>query len=568
MRNRPILTAMAAATLLAGCSGTQQSDTSQSRTPAPDDVVVPVAFALPRDDKGLAQEVRQISDPDSSRYQQWLTAEQIAQRFGASERDSQKLLTTLEAAGFKGEVDPTRGFIDGTMTVRQVEDLLDTQIMQFSVSNGSQTVIGPDTATEKLKPPSGSTGVAGLTASLPTAGASPTPTPDRVAPSPNFDTCVPLPNLEYLTSGQFGLTADYPSSGGGVHVAMLEVDQVDPEVLTYLSGCYGFSEPDFDVVQAGPINPSALALTGEVESDLDLALLVIGAPQLRKVTVFQSNSVTSIFFPMADAVRRSFDPGGPSIVTTSVGFCEPDVPVNDVQLTEWVLMAAAASGVTVTASTGDSGSSSCAPGNTSEQPQYPSSSPYVTGVGGTQFATNSDLATAQSDPQAVRKPGSQVVWNGGPETSAGGGSTTSTLQRPWYQDGVHEGKQRSVPDVAYLASPFALSPLLLCNSSGNCRSYGVGGTSAAAPAFAAALARIASDTPASAATPDRYGLLNPTIYSMAKTDPSFALDVTEGDNDIYSVGCCTARDGYDSASGWGLFDVTAIDKYLKGRSNR
>lgn len=566
MRHRLMLAAMAALILMAGCSNSEPGGASPSRPPAPDDVVVPVAFGLPRDARGLAEEVRLISDPDSSRYQQWLTADQVAQRFGSSERDSQQLLDTLEAAGFKGDIDPTRGFISGTMTVGQVRDLLETQIVQFSVNSGAQTVIGPDTATQRLKGPPGSSGVVGLTASLATNSAPPAQQTDQAVPAPNFDTCEPLPDLEYLTSGQFGLTADYPSRGNGVHVAMLEVDQVDPKVLTYLAECYGFAKPAFDVVQAGPINPSAFS--GEVESDLDLALLVVGAPQLRKITVFQSNSVTSIFFPTAAAVRESFAPDGPSIVTTSVGFCERDVPANDVELTEWVLMTAAATGVTVTASTGDSGSSSCAPGNTTEQPQYPSSSPYVTGVGGTQFATNTDLANSQRDPQAVRQPGSQVVWNGGPKTSAGGGSTTSTLDRPWYQDGVYEGQRRSVPDVAYLASPFALSPLLLCDASGNCRSYGVGGTSAAAPAFAAALARIASDTPASAATPDRYGLLNPTIYAMTQDEPSNTLDVTQGDNDIYSVGCCTAKDGYDSASGWGLLDVTAIDRYLRDRSRR
>lgn len=564
MRNSLMVSLATAAIALAGCSDSGQGSASPSRAPAPTDLALPVAFGLPRDARGLAEEVRQISDPKSPKFQQWLTSSEIADRFGASSQDTQNVLSELTSKGFKGEADLARGYIAGQMTVGQIQDLIGVNIVQFPVSDGSRTMIGPATRTEQLTPPRGVTEVVGLTSSLP--GSASTPSAAANPATPDFSSCVPLPNLEYLTSGQFGLTADYAGQGSGVHVAMLEVDQVDPTVLSYLAGCYGFTAPELTVVPAGPTRPDDFA--GEVESDLDLALLAVGAQQLSKITVFQSNSVTSVFFPLAAAVAQSFAPNGPSIVTTSVGFCEKDVPVNDMELSEWALMTAAATGVSVIASTGDSGSSSCAPGDTGEEPQYPSSSPYVTGVGGTQFATDSDLAAAQSQALAVRTLGSQVVWNGGPQSSAGGGSTTSRLSRPWYQENDHQGRQRSVPDVAYLASPFALSPLLLCNSSGNCRSYGIGGTSAAAPAFAAAIARIASDTPASAERTERYGLLNPTVYQLAAEDPSVTLDVTTGDNDIYSAGCCTATEGYDSASGWGLFDVTDIDTFFNSRSSR
>lgn len=38
-------------------------------------------------------------------------------------------------------------------------------------------------------------------------------------------------------------------------------------------------------------------------------------------------------------------------------------------------------------------------------------------------------------------------------------------------------------------------------------------------------------------------------------------DVTAGTNDLNNVGCCTARPGYDTASGWGSVDFGAVADY-------
>ncbi len=66
--------------------------------------------------------------------------------------------------------------------------------------------------------------------------------------------------------------------------------------------------------------------------------------------------------------------------------------------------------------------------------------------------------------------------------------------------------------------------------------------------------------------PQRLGALNETIYQLA-TDPKTAdtfMDVTTGNNDLYSVGCCTAGPGYDAASGWGSVN---FGKLLSSTSN-
>ena len=154
--------------------------------------------------------------------------------------------------------------------------------------------------------------------------------------------------------------------------------------------------------------------------------------------------------------------------------------------------------------------------------------------------------------------GEEQVWNSGRQ--AGGGSTASRETRPFYQRGRPDGEQRVVPDVAYVAAPGALGPIPVCDLADVCSLVRIGGTSATAPAFAAALADIAAALPDSAGRPSRLGLVNPTIYAAATKagGSQFTLDITAGDNDIYDVGCCTAAVGYDSASGWGAVRFDAL----------
>jgi hypothetical protein len=51
----------------------------------------------------------------------------------------------------------------------------------------------------------------------------------------------------------------------------------------------------------------------------------------------------------------------------------------------------------------------------------------------------------------------------------------------------------------------------------------------------------------------KLGSMNPMLYDLAASPNSSSVlnDITQGTNDLYSAGCCTAAPGYDSASGWG-----------------
>ena len=95
---------------------------------------------------------------------------------------------------------------------------------------------------------------------------------------------------------------------------------------------------------------------------------------------------------------------------------------------------------------GDHGSSSCATnGITRRSPNYPSTSPWVTGVGGTEF-------TLDSENRLV----TETVWNdlplGAPE--AGGGGPSTYFRRPaWQRAPGVSGRMRISPDVSFLGDP-------------------------------------------------------------------------------------------------------------------
>ena len=98
--------------------------------------------------------------------------------------------------------------------------------------------------------------------------------------------------------------------------------------------------------------------------------------------------------------------------------------------------------------------------------------------------------------------------------------------------------------------------------------YGVGGTSASAPAMAGILALARQQAG------QRQGLANYTLYNLARTTPSIFRDVTEGNNSVPcasgSANCVTngegfnlltgydAGSGYDQSSGLGSMDVSAL----------
>lgn len=196
---------------------------------------------------------------------------------------------------------------------------------------------------------------------------------------------------------------------------------------------------------------------------------------------------------------------------------------------EEILQEAAVLGVTVCSAAGDYGSSTEMLDGRAWV-EYPASSPYVLGCGGTSLYSRGDSILAE------------VAWNtAGRFCEATGGGVSQLFRPPAWQSraGVPEsvnpggGQGRGVPDVAANADP---STGYLAQVNG--RTTVICGTSAASPLWAALLARINQ----SIGVP--VGYINPYLYSIDRT--SGFRDIVLGGNGVYP-----ARQGWDACTGWG-----------------
>jgi kumamolisin len=220
------------------------------------------------------------------------------------------------------------------------------------------------------------------------------------------------------------------------------------------------------------------------------------------------------------------------------------------------LQAAALLGVSICVAAGDDGSDDQV-GDGHAHVDFPSSSPFVLGVGGTTLRKNTAggvVETAWKDGDGLRQD------NGG---STGGGVSVhfprpdwQTVNIPSVNPGSIDG--RVVPDVAADASANTGYWTVVDGQGG-----ASGGTSAAAPLWAALIARIN----AGLGNGGPVGYLTPLLYKPvaggAVLGATGCRDITSGDNDTAAIGGYSAGPGYDAVTGWGVPQGTALSDGLK-----
>jgi kumamolisin len=201
-------------------------------------------------------------------------------------------------------------------------------------------------------------------------------------------------------------------------------------------------------------------------------------------------------------------------------------------------------GITICIAAGDDGSSD-AVGDGLAHVDFPSSSPYVLAVGGTTIPTKGG-----SQPDIAWKEGSGLRATNGGST---GGGVSAVFPRPTWQSSVNITSVnpgsivgRCVPDLAANAD-WNVSPYLLVVDG---KSQPNGGTSAATPLMASLLTLINATRPAN----DRVGYLTPVLYQTnggTTIGAAGCIDVTSGNNVTDKNGGYNAGPGYDAVSGWG-----------------
>jgi kumamolisin len=278
---------------------------------------------------------------------------------------------------------------------------------------------------------------------------------------------------------------------------------------------------------------------GEVLLDIEVAGSV--APGAAQVVYFGPNTDQAFVDAISDAAQAT---PTPIVISISWGGPEDSWSGQSRSSIDQALSDAAALGITVTVAAGDNGSSDGATDGNNHC-DYPASSPYALGCGGTRL---------EADP-STGAISSETVWNDGASGGATGGGVSAAYGVPSWQAsaGVPAAPSpggRGVPDVAGNADPQTGYQVLVDGNQAV-----IGGTSAVAPLWAGLIARLAQ------ATGRKFGLLQPVLYSGVTpgTDVAGFNDITSGNNGAYAAG-----PGWDACTGLGSPSATALLARLHG----
>jgi subtilase family serine protease len=551
---------------------------------------------------GLTSFARTVSDPASASYGGYPSVAEVAERFGASAATEAAVVQYFAPLGIASTVDPTGVYATVTMTLAAAETTFGADWRVFTPVTGffnglnflypATTPVLPTelrgmvsrvhgavveysgnvSAVEEPEPAESLPTVA-LTAGGGTAyrtgTASGCAEGSQISEDGYYFGMTPKQLLE-----AYGIDSlqSLGLQGQGTRVAIIDDALYEPAWLEGYRACFGLSD-------ATAVTPHVVGAPDMSEADetiLDLSVMSFVAPKVDRLDVFMVQpaldpNVTDTpgqLIAMFGAPLDASQTGGeaPDVVSASFGACEAlqmffQGKTAAVSIMESVLASAVAAGVSYLVATGDSGSSACLhalsflplppdPAETVLSAQYPSTSAWVTAVGGTNLTLDDGNEIVSSG-----------VWNDQayelttPQYLAGTGGTSTMVARPWYQaSGVPAGSMRVVPDVAAFADALpGYSILGPSPSPAPVPDPGVwqpvGGTSAATPLLAGATLLL--DQLAMQRGQPTLGFWNPLLYTLASGGTSSILDITLGTDDLFGVGCCSAATGFDLASGWG-----------------
>jgi subtilase family serine protease len=354
--------------------------------------------------------------------------------------------------------------------------------------------------------------------------------------------------------------------GSGVRVALYELEPNSTTDISKYKSCYGVSTS----VSYTKVDGGAGSGAGSGEAALDIEDVLGLAPSVA-IDVYQApNTGTGAYDNYNSIISADTD----QVVSTSWGECELELSTTTASAEQTLFEEANSQGQTVFAAIGDHGSTGCdgSGADTSDLSVWdPATQPFVLGVGGTKATSTA-----------------QTVWNESANGSgAGGGGLSIDWCMPSYQyqtaipglinaDSVKntgcpsaEGQYlRETPDVTADGDPFTGYVIYHAGSWG-----AIGGTSAAAPLWAA-IAALNDDSPfcADYGSGDA-GVLPQGLWDIASTDhsyiysggvdePEILFDITQGNNDYtpsgYTGGLYPATAGYDMASGLGAPLVSGV----------
>jgi subtilase family serine protease len=499
-----------------------------------------------------------VSTPGNPLFRHFLSPAAYTTRFAATHEAAATVESWLKSAGFSGvTTDPGRDYVRAAAPVGAIDKALKVQLQYYKATLDANAGRYPLRANDRpvSLPASIASSVVGVTG---LDNAAPTMTyakaGDPVAPrtpkgarakSPSF-ACSQWYLQHYGTRlpEQYGTTMfptvicgytpqqlrqayGYSSAndGKGVTIALVEVG-LAPFMLQTLGAyakAHGIQAPSpqrYAELSLGKGSPCGDPFNTEehldVESSYDLA-------PMAKQLVVGGDSCDNGDYGLqalydADLAILNGAGGHPlaQIASNSWEGGKETIPANLLEIEHDYLVKAAAEGVTMLFSTGDTSSVG-----------VPSSDPYVTAVGATTLGIGHDnprlFETGWSTGTSVARNGK---WVSQGEQGAAGGGASLLWRQPAYQRGVvpdalavatgnRGGPVRTTPDISAVGDPFTGMSvgMLSLDEHGKVSGYfeeSIGGTSLATPLVAAVVADAEQGSRA-------FGFINPVLYRLART---------------------------------------------------
>jgi len=539
---------------------------------------------------GLDRFVRSVSEPGSAKYRRYATVQELVNRFGAPPKQRRATLSWLAKHGLRGRVGATDTFVLARVPSSVASRLLPPAALAGSSSRRAglagrrvpaalrhqvaaigllSTRLGAFGSTATAAPAGLSAAKGGELGSLmPHSGTSTGCAAGRAAGGSGPGSAF-TPN-QYLTAFGHAALQRRGIRGGGLSAALVEIDGFRRSDIAAFGKCFGVRIPP---IRASTVGGKRLLAPGD-EATLDLEVLSAAAPGLKRIYVYEGRSSEAGIMKSAAAALGSKG-HHPNAISISLGGCEPELNMELAARRALgnVFAVAAGAGISTLVAAGDQGSSACrvlTPHARTALPLLavsdPASSPLVTAVGGTNISLN-----------AQNRITSEVTWNDSPAFfgAGGGGLSLFSAQRPWWQNGRGVrgyGTGRLVPDIAGLAdiipgyAVYCTAPECAEFPQPNPGWVSFGGTSAATPLMSGGV--LLADQYAARHRQPTLGFLNPLLYRLGAGGARRRVfrDVTNGNNDLglltpaeagggHPLGCCSARPGYDLATGWGSLKV-------------
>lgn len=494
-----------------------------------------------RDEAALNQLLSDMRDPASPQYRKFITAEEFARRFAPATSDVDKVVSFLKEYGITvTEISPNRTLVSATGTVSQLERAFGVTINKYSIAtaNGTKTFLSNDRdprIPSSLEPivlsVIGLDTLAEFESRMRRNVRAAAPAPQAIKPwgySPQDIARVydfPNPNNDKDTSGL---------TGKGKTLAIATANTYDPKDIEEFWKQYNITRTGSltDIHVGG----TATVIDGETTLDLELA-----SSQAPGADILMYLGKDPKFTTFTKVFNKIVTDDKADVMSVSWGLCEKNTGRRQMRTEHNIFKQGAAQGIAMFAASGDDGAYDCKEPKEDDKDQdstqapktpdlavdYPSSDPFIIGVGGTSLYGWDGKRTSES------------AWHG-----SGGGISDEWPRQSWqHGPGVPTSDNRPSADVSLVANPGTGYAIYFEG-----KWQEIGGTSAAAPSWAALWTLI--DEGAG----KRIGDPGEILYRAGRSlDYQFHFhDITTGDNGDFRGPGYKAGPNWDHPTGWGV----------------